>query len=119
MPAPMPEMPMDPAMGATPPIETPMPEGPGATPESDMIMIDRSSFEDLKEILSGIMAGIDQILAGGPASPESKPEMEEEEEEGEEGEMEEGGAKPSGKSSPTSDDEEFLKILMAEGNKPR
>jgi len=114
MPAPDP---MDTGMPTPPPMEPPMPQGPGGIgPDSDMIMIDRSSFEDLKEILTGIMAGIDEILAAQPySSPGEKPEMEEEGEE-DEGEDEGGGGEmPPSKGAP-SEDEEFLKSLMAEGN---
>lgn len=102
MPAPdMPSPEMNPEMPQTPPMEAPAAGG-------GMIMIDRSAFEDLKEILSGIMSGIDDILAS--QTSEKMGEMEGEMEGEAEGEMEgeaEGAA---------MEDEEFLKSLMAEGS---
>jgi hypothetical protein len=72
-----------------------------------MIMLHRSTFEDLKEILSGIMTGIDEILSAEHYKYEGG--------EGEAGEME--GEMPAGAGAPPSkEDEEFLKSMMAEGS---
>lgn len=99
----------DPMSAADPMLDPQMPAGQGPEGGGDMVAINRSAFEDLKEILSGIISGIDEILAAqqSPAGGEGM-EMEEEAEE------EEMSSPAPG--APAMEDEEFLKSLMAEGN---
>lgn len=99
--------------------ESPAAEGVAAV-EGDLIVMHRDSFEELHHILSGILAGLDEIMSLQRTDAEASPVPMDG---GAGGTMPPGAGGPAGapagemaEEGAGMEDEEFLKMLMAEGN---